>query len=116
MLRRGLGLAMGIYKGGTGREGEAEVRITPDGRVEVAVGGVDVGQGSTTVLAQIAAEALGVPVERIDVVMADTSRTPPAHVTAGSSTTITTGGGGQARRRGGQAPAAGACRRYPAGL
>jgi len=91
MLRRGLGLAMGIYKGGTGREGEAEVRITPDGRVQVAVGGVDVGQGSTTILAQIAAEALGVPIDRINVVMADTGRTPPAHVTAGSSTTITTG-------------------------
>src|SRR5882724_131923 len=90
-LRRGLGLAMGIYKGGTGREGEAEVRITPDGRVQVAVGGVDVGQGSTTILAQIAAEALGVPIDRINVVMADTGRTPPAHVTAGSSTTITTG-------------------------
>jgi xanthine dehydrogenase molybdenum-binding subunit len=91
MLRRGLGLAMGIYKGGIGREGEAKVRLTPEGRVEVAVGGVDVGQGSTTVLAQIAAEALGVPLERIDMVMADTDRTPPAHVTAGSSTTITTG-------------------------
>jgi xanthine dehydrogenase molybdenum-binding subunit len=91
MVRRGLGLAMGIYKGGIGREGEAEVRITPDGRVQVVVGGVDVGQGSTTILAQIAAEALGVPFDRIDVVMADTARTPPAHVTAGSSTTITTG-------------------------
>jgi CO/xanthine dehydrogenase Mo-binding subunit len=34
---------------------------------------------------------MGVPVDRIDVVMADTDRTPPAHVTAGSSTTITTG-------------------------
>jgi CO/xanthine dehydrogenase Mo-binding subunit len=87
VLRRGLGMAMGIYKGGIGREGEAEVRITPDGRVEVAVGGVDVGQGSTTVLAQIAAEALGVPVDRIDVVMADTERTPRPEspvVTAGS--------------------------------
>jgi CO/xanthine dehydrogenase Mo-binding subunit len=91
VLRRGLGLAMGVYKGGIGREGEAEVRLTPDGRVEVAIGSVDVGQGSTTVLAQIAAETLGVPLERIDVVMADTGRTPPAHVTAGSSTTITTG-------------------------
>jgi xanthine dehydrogenase molybdenum-binding subunit len=90
-LRRGIGLAMGLYKGGIAREGEAEVRITPEGRVEVAVGAVDVGQGSTTILAQIAAEALGVPVDRIDVVMADTSRTPPAHITAGSSTTITTG-------------------------
>lgn len=90
-VRRGLGLAMGVYKGGIGREGEAAVRITPAGRVVLAVGGVDVGQGSATVLAQIAAEALGVPIERIDVVMADTERTPPAHITAGSSTTITTG-------------------------
>ncbi len=90
-MRRGLGLAMGVYKGGIGREGEAAVRITPAGRVVLAVGGVDVGQGSATVLAQIAAEALGVPIERIDVVMADTERTPPAHITAGSSTTITTG-------------------------
>jgi len=91
IVRRGLGVAMGVYKGGIGREAEAEVRITPAGRVVLAVGGVDVGQGSTTVLAQIAAEALGVPMDRIDVVMADTGRTPPAHVTAGSSTTISTG-------------------------
>jgi CO/xanthine dehydrogenase Mo-binding subunit len=91
-VRRGLGLAMGIYKGGVGREGEAEVRITPAGRVVLAVGGVDVGQGSATVLAQIAAEALGVPIDRIEVVMADTARTPPSHITAGSSTTLTTGG------------------------
>jgi CO/xanthine dehydrogenase Mo-binding subunit len=46
-VRRGLGLAMGIYKGGIGREAEAEVRITPVGRVCVAIGNVDVGQGST---------------------------------------------------------------------
>ena len=90
-VRRGLGLAMGIYKGGIGREAEAEVRITPAGRVCVAIGNVDVGQGSTTILAQIAAEALHVPVDCIDMVMADTGRTPPAHITAGSSTTITSG-------------------------
>jgi CO/xanthine dehydrogenase Mo-binding subunit len=90
-LRRGLGLAMGIYKGGIGREAEAEVRITPAGRVEVAIGNVDVGQGSTTILAQMAAEALQVRVESIDMIMADTGRTPPAHITAGSSTTISSG-------------------------
>jgi xanthine dehydrogenase molybdenum-binding subunit len=90
-LRRGLGLAIGIYKGGIGREAEAEVRITPAGRVTVAMGNVDVGQGSTTVLAQMAAEALGVPIACIDMVMADTSCTPPAHITAGSSTTISSG-------------------------
>jgi xanthine dehydrogenase molybdenum-binding subunit len=90
-VRRGLGMAMGIYKGGIGRDGEAEVRITPAGHVVLAVGGVDVGQGSATVLAQIAAETLGVPMARIEVVMADTARTPPSHITAGSSTTMTTG-------------------------
>jgi CO/xanthine dehydrogenase Mo-binding subunit len=90
-VRRGMGMAMGIYKGGIGREAEAEVRITPTGRVEVAIGNVDVGQGSTTILAQIAAETLHVPLDCIDMVMADTGRTPPAHITAGSSTTITSG-------------------------
>jgi xanthine dehydrogenase molybdenum-binding subunit len=91
VLRRGLGMAMGIYKGGVGREAEAEVRITPAGRVVVAIGNVDVGQGSATVLAQIAAETLQVSVSHVDMVMADTGRTPPAHITAGSSTTVSSG-------------------------
>src|SRR5919199_3390480 len=90
-LRRGMGMALGIYKGGIGREAEAAVRITPAGRVEVHIGNVDVGQGSTTILAQMAAEALEVPVDLIDMVMADTALTPPAPITAGSSTTITCG-------------------------
>ena len=38
------GYGPGIYKGGIGREAEAEVRITPAGRVEVHIGNVDVGQ------------------------------------------------------------------------
>jgi len=90
-VRRGMGMALCIYKGGVGREAEAEVRITPAGRVEVHIGNVDVGQGSTTILAQMAAEALEVPVDLIDMVMADTALTPPAPITAGSSTTITCG-------------------------
>ena len=90
-IRRGIGMAMGTYKGGVGRDAEAEVRLTPAGRVIVHIGNVDVGQGSTTLLAQIAAEALQVPHDVVDMVMADTARTPPAHITAGSSTTITSG-------------------------
>lgn len=90
-LRRGLGMAAGIYKGGTGREAEAEVRLSPGGEVQVSIGVVDVGQGSTTVLAQIAAETLGMPVQTVTMVMADTANTPPAHITAASSTTITSG-------------------------
>ncbi len=90
-IRRGLGMAMGIYKGGVGRQAEAEVRIASDGRVKVAIGVVDVGQGSTTILAQIVAETLHIPIDCIDMVMADTATTPPAHRTAGSSTTTTSG-------------------------
>nr|ART39643.1 J211 [uncultured bacterium] len=90
-LRRGIGVAMGVYKGGGGVASECEVMLSPDGRARVAVGVVDVGQGSETVLAQIAAEALGLPVDRIDVVLADTATTPPAHTTAGSTTTLTSG-------------------------
>ncbi|WP_089934125.1 xanthine dehydrogenase family protein molybdopterin-binding subunit [Candidatus Entotheonella palauensis] len=90
-IRRGLGVAMGTYKGGVGRDAEAEVRLTPAGRVVVHIGNVDVGQGSTTLLAQIAAVTLQVPHHVVDMVMADTAHTPPAHITAGSSTTITSG-------------------------
>jgi CO/xanthine dehydrogenase Mo-binding subunit len=90
-LRRGLGMAMGVYKGGAGPSADAEVRVLPSGRVKASIGLVDVGQGSETVLAQIAAETLGVPVAEVDLVMADTGTTPPAHTTAGSSTTLTSG-------------------------
>ena len=90
-LRRGIGMALGIYKGGAGPSAEAEVRIAPDGRVQVACGVVDVGQGSETLLAQIAAETLRVPVDRVEMLLADTETTPPSHTTAGSSTTMTSG-------------------------
>jgi CO/xanthine dehydrogenase Mo-binding subunit len=84
-------MAMGIYKGGVGREAAATVRLTREGRAVVSVGVVDVGQGSGTVLAQIAAQALGWPIGRIEMVMADTALTPPGHITAGSSTTMSSG-------------------------
>ncbi|MFI5400034.1 MAG: xanthine dehydrogenase family protein molybdopterin-binding subunit [SAR324 cluster bacterium] len=89
--RRGIGMAMGIYKGGVGREAQADVALTRQGRVAVNVGIVDVGQGSQTVLAQIAAETLHMPLERVDVTLADTAKTPPGHITAGSSTTFSSG-------------------------
>jgi CO/xanthine dehydrogenase Mo-binding subunit len=90
-LRHGLGMAMGIYKGGAGPSADAEVRVLPSGRAKVSIGLVDVGQGSETVLAQIAAETLGVSISEVDLVMADTGTTPAAHTTAGSSTTLTSG-------------------------
>jgi xanthine dehydrogenase YagR molybdenum-binding subunit len=84
-------MAMGVYKGGAGPSAEAEVRLSPDGRVLVSIGVVDVGQGSETLLAQIVAETLGLPASSIEMVTADTATTPPAHMTSGSSTTLTSG-------------------------
>jgi xanthine dehydrogenase molybdenum-binding subunit len=90
-IRRGIGMALGNYKGGGNVTAQAQVTVMPSGRVRVAIGNVDVGQGSETVLAQIAAATLGAPLGSIDMVMADTGSTPPAHVTAGSATTMTSG-------------------------
>jgi CO/xanthine dehydrogenase Mo-binding subunit len=90
-LRRGIGVALGNYKGGGGASSQVEVRLSATGRVRLAMGIVDVGQGSETVMAQIAAETLGVPIERVETVMADTATTPPGHTTAGSTSTLTTG-------------------------
>jgi xanthine dehydrogenase molybdenum-binding subunit len=89
--RRGLGMAMGLYKGGIGREAQAVVGLTREGRVALSVGVVDVGQGAATILSQIAAEVLQVPLQQVDITLADTATTPPGHITAGSSTTFSSG-------------------------
>ncbi len=91
LKRRGLGLAMGLYKGGSGREAQAEVRLTPAGQIQLSAGVVDVGQGAETILAQIAAEVLQVPPQRVQTILADTALTPAGHITAGSATTFSTG-------------------------
>ncbi len=90
-IRRGIGVALGNYKGGGNVTADAEVRVAPGGDVLVSIGVVDVGQDSETVLAQIAAATLGAPLDSIRMVLADTGTTPPAHTTAGSATTMTSG-------------------------
>jgi CO/xanthine dehydrogenase Mo-binding subunit len=84
-------MALGNYKGGGNVTSNAEVTISPNGHVSVAVGIVDVGQGSETILAQIAAETLSAPMGSVEMIVADTATTPPAHTTAGSTTTMTSG-------------------------
>ena len=60
------------------------IRIEPDGTVRVAVGKVELGQGILTALAQIAAEELDVPLERIRMLPASTAYSPDEGVTSGS--------------------------------
>lgn len=98
--KRGLGMALGLYRGGLAKAAGAEVEALDDGRVELRVGTIDVGEGAFTTLVQIAAEALGVEPERLAIVGGDTSITPKAPVTSGSSTTFSMGSAVQAAAAG----------------
>jgi carbon-monoxide dehydrogenase large subunit len=70
------GLGIGPYVEGTGGVPQefAEVRVLPDGNVEVPIGSQSQGQGHETVFGQVVAERLGVPFETVRVVMGDTDR------------------------------------------
>lgn len=89
--RRGAGMSMFIYRGGPGGKSAARIRLNPDGTVNLIAGLMDVGEGSATVMAQIAAEALGVAYEDVTVTFGDTLHTPEAPITAGSTATFSTG-------------------------
>ena len=96
-VRRGIGLAACYYGVGLGAMGKhlnpaaASVVVSADGSVSVAVGTTEIGQGMVTVLSQIAAEALGCPVELVRVLEADTSRVPDSGPTVASRTTLMSG-------------------------
>ncbi len=86
-MKRGWGLSVicfGLgYGDGFPDASRAKVRLADDGLVEVYTGGVEYGQGLLTVMSQIAAEELGVPLAQVRVIWADTQRTHEA----GSSST-----------------------------
>lgn len=69
---------------------EARIHLGDDGIFTVFSGKVEEGQGPRTELAMAAAEELGVPLERVRVVLGDTARTPDDGITAGSRTTPAT--------------------------
>lgn len=78
---RGLGVAIGIHGSGVyayegANHSEAAVDVFEDGNVVVRFGGADPGTGQRTILAQIAAEALGLSVGEVDVVLMDSETTP----------------------------------------
>jgi putative selenate reductase molybdopterin-binding subunit len=92
-LRRGLGMAVCMH--GTAIPGldmgGASIKINDDGSFNVLVGATDLGTGADTVLAQIAAEVLGVPVEDIIIYSSDTDMTPFDTGAYASSTTYISG-------------------------
>jgi CO/xanthine dehydrogenase Mo-binding subunit len=89
--KRGVGLASQVWYGGGGPPSYAWVRLASDGRATVITALQDIGTGTATAMAQIAAEELGIPLDRVDVVLGDSARGPYSVTSAGSSTTPSMG-------------------------
>src|SRR5262245_31548412 len=88
---RGRGVAMMLKASIGPTVSEAIVRLHADASVTVLASTVEMGQGARTVLAQIAAEVLAVPVERVTVATPDTAITPYDQTTSSSRSTTLTG-------------------------
>ncbi|MDW7740101.1 MAG: xanthine dehydrogenase family protein molybdopterin-binding subunit [Bacillota bacterium] len=69
----------------------AIIRINEDGTAHVMIGATEMGQGMLTVMSQIAAEGLNIPVENIDIKVPDTDFTPYEWQSVGSRVTYTCG-------------------------
>ena len=85
----GRGLSVGLLAAGAHPVSSAIVRMEADGNAVVLVGTTEVGQGARTVFAQIAAEELRLPTERVTVRGADTRFTPYDRSTGASRSTRT---------------------------
>jgi CO/xanthine dehydrogenase Mo-binding subunit len=88
---RGRGIAVGIKLGPTTGLSYATVRFLGDGSVLVYAGTTDMGQGARTIFAQIAAQELGVPFERINVITGDTFAVPYDQQTSASRSSVLMG-------------------------
>jgi aerobic carbon-monoxide dehydrogenase large subunit len=87
----GVGIACCVESSGFGGGEPARLRINKDGSAELYVGSTPQGQGHQTMAAQVAADRLGWPYEKIRVTAGDTSKTPPALLTAGSRSAVQVG-------------------------
>ena len=71
-LRRGVGMASQLWGGDGGPPAQAIAKVLPDGSAVILTGTQDIGTGTRTVLAQIAAEELGIPLSAIRVELGET--------------------------------------------
>jgi 4-hydroxybenzoyl-CoA reductase subunit alpha len=78
-LRRGIGIGASAYMSGSliyPNSSSVVVKMNDDGTVTLLTGALDIGQGAETILCQIVAEELKVPMEGIQIIAADTETTP----------------------------------------
>jgi selenium-dependent xanthine dehydrogenase len=94
-FKRAWGLAC-AYKntglgGGAADKAGAEIEVYADGRAEIRTSSAELGQGLPGVLAAVTAEELGLPFERVSVLLSDTDRTPNGGPTTASRQTFVSG-------------------------
>jgi CO/xanthine dehydrogenase Mo-binding subunit len=95
--RKGMGIAAFLHGAGFTGSGERNlgsvvgVEASADGRVRVLVSSTEFGQGTKTVLCQIAAETLGLPYENVEMAPADTNEVPNSGPTVASRTVMVVG-------------------------
>jgi CO/xanthine dehydrogenase Mo-binding subunit len=89
---RGKGIAVILKSTITPSTTHAAVRLDADGSLQVLTSAVEMGQGAHTVLAQLAADPLGIPVGAVHVTAPDTQYTPYDQTTSSSRTTRAMGG------------------------
>ena len=85
---RGVGVAACMWPNPGGPPATAILKLFADGSLNLTTGVSDIGTGAKTILAMVAAEELGNPLDRIQVEWADTATTPYAQVSGGSRTTV----------------------------
>ena len=89
-VKQGVGMAMGAFGAAVGRS-SAVIHLDSKGMYHLHVGVTDIGTAAKTTMALIAAEELGVPLNRIDIVWGDTQTCPYSVGESGSRTTTHTG-------------------------
>jgi CO/xanthine dehydrogenase Mo-binding subunit len=89
-LRRGVGMASGLWAAGGGRPPSTIlIKLFSDGSVNLNMGASDIGTGTKTVMAMVVSEDLGVPMKKIQIEHADTRTTQYATPSGGSKTVPT---------------------------
>jgi len=89
-VRRGVGMAAGLWSGGAGGPPcTVIIKVFSDGSVNLNMGASDIGTGTKTVMAMVVAEELGVAPEAIQIEHADTGTTQYASASGGSKTVPT---------------------------
>src|SRR5271169_5174017 len=96
-VKRGIGFASFMHGAGFTGSGEVylasvvELEATPDGMVRILAANTEIGQGANTIFSQIAADALGISYDRIEIAQPDTGAVPNSGPTVASRTSMVVG-------------------------